>query len=421
MIQIFPLSPGVTLRCYSDHRFKQGRLSIQFVRPMCREEAAMNALLPAVLLRGSAVHPDLRAITMYLDHLYGATAGDLVRRVGDYQTTGLICSFTDDRFALPGDRIWEPLAAFVKELLLQPLLEDGHFSGDIVESEKKNRIADIESEFNDKRVYAANCLIRIMCRGDSSGIPRLGSKEDVEAITAEGLFQHYRRILAESPIEIFYVGSMPPQEVARQFSDFPQGIHRQVSPLPPQTPFADLGGRHDRQESISSQSLLNMGFVTNVTLGHRDYAAMRVLNLIFGGGQTCKLFQNIREKQSLCYAIGSDYSAAKGMITVSAGIDAHQEEPVRREILAQLEAIRQGEISREELDAAKEALLSALQSITDSTGAMEAYFSSQALLPETPSVEDYRNAVQAVEIADVVRAAQTIRLHSSFFLQGVGV
>jgi len=94
---------------------------------------------------------------------------------------------------------------------------------------------------------------------------------------------------------------------------------------------------------------------------------------------------------------------------------------VRREILGQVEAIRQGEISREELDAAKEALLSALQSITDSTGAMEAYFSSQALLPETPSVEDYRNAVQAVEIADVVRAAQTIRLHSSFFLQGVGV
>ena len=100
MIKTIELSPGITLRCFPDNRFKQGCLTVQFLRPMCREEAALNALLPAVLLRGCKSAPDLRRITLKLDDIYGASVGALVRRVGDIQTTGLSCGFMDDRFAL---------------------------------------------------------------------------------------------------------------------------------------------------------------------------------------------------------------------------------------------------------------------------------------------------------------------------------
>ena len=105
MIETISLLPEVTLRACRDSRFKQGCLSFQLVRPMCREEAALNALLPSVLLRGTRWCPDLRAITERLDELYGAAVSPLVRRVGDYQTTGLCCGFMDDRFALPGDAV----------------------------------------------------------------------------------------------------------------------------------------------------------------------------------------------------------------------------------------------------------------------------------------------------------------------------
>ena len=118
MIQTTTLLPGVTLRCFADARFKQGCLSLQLVRPMCAEEAALNALLPAVLLRGCRSCPDLRSITMRLDDLYGASVGTLVRRVGDYQTTGLYCSFIDDRYTLAGDRVLAPMTDFLRQLLL---------------------------------------------------------------------------------------------------------------------------------------------------------------------------------------------------------------------------------------------------------------------------------------------------------------
>ena len=174
MIKTTDISPGVTLRYVRDTRFKQGCFSFQLVRPMRKEEAAKNALLPAVLLRGTRNCPDLRAVTQRLDELYGAAVSPLVRRVGDYQTTGVYCGFMDDRFALPGDQVLFPMLDFLRELLLDSPLENGAFLSDFVESEKKNLISTIESDRNDNRVYATQRLLRTMCAGDSFGIPRLG-------------------------------------------------------------------------------------------------------------------------------------------------------------------------------------------------------------------------------------------------------
>ena len=133
MIKTLSLQPGITLRCFTDSRFKTNCLSVQMVRPMCRQEAAANALVSAVLLRGCKKYPDIRSLTHRLDDLYGASVGSLVRRVGDYQTTGFYCSFTEDRFALPGDRVLEPVVELVRQLLLEPKLENGAFSPDFVE------------------------------------------------------------------------------------------------------------------------------------------------------------------------------------------------------------------------------------------------------------------------------------------------
>ena len=190
MIEQMELAPGITLHCCRDSRFKTGCLSFQLVRPMCQEEAAKNALLSAVLLRGTTKHPDLRSITQALDELYGASVSTLVRRVGDYQTVGFYCGFMDDRFALPGDKVLEPILRFLEEILLDSPVENGGFRADFVESEKKNLAANIDSELNDKRVYAMGQLLKTMCRADTFGIPRLREKEDVLAIDAVDLYRH---------------------------------------------------------------------------------------------------------------------------------------------------------------------------------------------------------------------------------------
>ena len=421
MIETFALSSGVTLRCFRDHRFKQGAISIQLVRPMTKEEVSQNALIPAVLLRGTQDHPDLRAITERLDDLYGASVSALVRRIGDYQTTGLYCAFMEDKYALSGDQVLEPMVDFLRELLFAPVMEDGGFSRDFVESEKRNLILTIESERNDKRAYAAAQLLRTMCSADSFGIPRLGTVEQTQTIDHKSLYAHYQRILKESAVEVFYVGSEEPDRVAQLLKPLFEKVNRNYVNLPAQTPFRDGGGQHRTEQMEVAQAKLCMGFVTPITNKSEEFAAMQVLNTLFGAGMTSKLFMNVREKMSLCYSIGSGYYGSKGIMTVSAGIDTAKEDVTRQEILHQLDACRGGDISAQELKAAKEAILSGLRGVHDSPGAIENFHGTAAISGFPMTVPEYMAAVEAVTAEEAAQAARSLTLHSSFFLKGVAV
>ena len=418
MIQTFQLSPGITLRCCRDTRFKQGCLSFQIIRPMCASENAMNALLPSVLLRGTRQHGDLRAITHRLDELYGASVSAVVRRVGDYQTTGLYCGFMDDRFALPGDRVLEPMLGFLEELLLDSPVEEGGFFGSFVDSEKKNLIATIESELNDKRAYAMGKLLRTMCREDTFGLPRLGDTEQVAAIDRKILYTHYQKILRESPIEIFYVGSAEAEQVSCLLKPLLDRLDRTYVNLKPQTGFHSCEGGEQTETMEVSQGKLCMGFVSLITNRTPEFPAMQVLNTVFGSGMTSKLFMNIREKMSLCYSIGSGYYGTKGIVTVSAGIDFDKEEVTRQEVLRQLKACQEGDISQEELTAARQAILSSLRATHDSPGAIEGYYATAALSGMKMTPAEYMAAVETVTKEQVVAAANSLKLHTTYFLKG---
>jgi len=418
MIHTIELSPGITLRCCRDTRFKQGCLSFQIVRPMDAAENAMNALLPSVLLRGTKKHSDLRAITARLDELYGAAVSTIVRRVGDYQTTGLYCSFMDDRFALPGDNVLEPMLEFLGELLLDSPVENGGFLPSFVESEKKNLIATIESELNDKRAYAMGRLLRTMCREDTFGLPRLGEAAQVAAIDPVCLYEHYRKILREGHIQLFYVGSAEAKTVASLVKPMLSSLDRNYVNLNPQTPFQTCDGQDTVETMEVSQGKLCMGFVSPITNRMPQFPAMQVLNTIFGSGMTSKLFLNIREKMSLCYSIGSGYYGTKGIVTVSAGIDFDKESVTREEVLRQLKACQDGDISEEELTAAREAILSSLRSIHDSPSGIEGYYATAALSGMGLTPEQYMAAVEAVTKTQVVAAANTLQLHTTYFLKG---
>ena len=421
MYQTFELMPGVTLRCVETRKFKQGCLSIQFIRPMCREEAAVNALIPSILLRGTLHRKDIRAITQRLDDLYGASVGELVRRIGDYQTVGLYFGFIDDRFTLTGDRVLEPILDFAKELLLEPLTEDGHFCADYVEGEKRNLITNIESQLNDKRAYISAQLMKKMCSADSFGIPRLGTKEEVASIDPVTAYNQYRRLLSESPVEVFYVGSAKPEMIADQVRDFFDSIDRCPMTLPEHTSFCDGGGGEYTEEMEISQAKLGVGFVTPITINHELYPAMQVFNALFGADMTSKLFTTIREKMSLCYSIGSGYLGGKGILTVYAGIDSDKCELVKEEILRQLQLCCDGGITEEELVAAKESFLSALRGIYDSPGTIESYEFVMAVgkTPLTP--EEYRERIRSVTLQQVIEAARSLTAHTTYFLKGVAV
>ena len=419
MIQTISLRPGVTLRCFPDGRFKHGCLSIQFIRPMHRDEAALNVLVPAILLRGTVSAPDLRAITLRLDDLYGAAVGPLARRVGDYHAFGLHSSFISDRFAMDGDQVLAPMIQFLEQLLLDPVTEHGVFRQDYVSGEKKNLITAIESQRNDKRTYANAQMLKKMCAADTAGIPRLGEVSQVAKVTPEAAWQHYQKILRECPMEIFYVGEAAPETVAQLLTPLLDRLERDPFTLPPQTPYQYSPEGEYTETMEVSQGKLSMGFVTPITIRDAGFAAMQVCNVLFGGGMTSLLFTNIREKLSLCYDISSGYQGSKGIMTVSAGIDTDKFDTVRQQILEQLALCRNGTFTEAQLSAAKQAVVSSLRGTHDSPGAIESYYGSACLSGLGMTPQEYMEAVEQVTASQVSQAAATLQLHTCYFLKGV--
>ena len=422
MEQTIELFPGVSLRGVTTGRFKSACLSCSFLRPLCRSEAAKNALLANVLIQGTDVHPDLQSISQALDGLYGASLGPLVRKNGEIQTWGFYLSFLEDRFALEGDRVLEPMTELLGEVLLRPRLVGGALDPDYVEREKENLISTIETSLHDKRVYAGQQMLRAMCRDDGFGVPRLGEPEDVAAITPGELYRHYRQVLGTSQVELFYAGSAPLEAVAELLRRALQELPRQT---PEPLPFASMGRRGEPQyleETMDlTQGKLSMGFTTGITTRDAGFPALMVLNALFGGDLTSKLFLHVREKLSLCYYASSSVYGAKGILTVSSGIDTCNYQRTKEEILRQLAACQAGEITQEELKAAQEAICSSLRTIPDAPGRMEDFALFRLLSGFPLDRTGYRDAVRAVTVADAAWAARQVELDTIFFLKGAKV
>lgn len=413
------LLPGVYLRAVQTDKFKTGCMSINFLRPLCREEAAKNALLPAVLLRGTRNYPDIMHISKMLDERYGATVGTLVRKKGEVHSWGFYADFIEDKYTLDGENVFASVCAFLRELLFDPVLEQGVFARSFVEGEKINLANTIAAEINDKRTYAVVRLLRTMCADEQSAVPRLGDRESVEAITPESLWEHYTDVLGTSPVELFYMGSKTPEEVAQVMTQMLEGLPRREPVQVYTEVIRQAGTVKEIAEAMDvTQGKLSIGFRTGCTCQDPEYPALQLLNAVYGSGVTSKLFQNVREKMSLCYYASSSMEKYKGLMVVSSGIEFDKYEVAKQEILHQLEDCRQGNITSDELEQARSYLISAYRIAKDRPGSLDDFYLGQMIAGLDETMDDQIEALRWVTLDDVVAAARRITLDTIYFLKG---
>lgn len=413
------LAPHVTLRAMQTDKFKTACFSVNYLRPHNRENAALEALLPSVLLRGSEQYPDLRSISTRLDELYGATLGTLVRRKGEAKLVGLYADFIEEAFLPEGEESFAPMIAFLEEVLFHPLTKNGVFCAAYVEGEKQNLVNAIEANLNDKRSYATERLLRQMCADEAYGVPRLGFAEDVAAITPESLWAHYQTMLRGSQVEIFYAGRRSAEDVAELLAPV-FARHAPQSAAPVSTQIVRCAEKtQEITESLSvTQGKLVLGLRTGVTVNDPDYPALLLLNGVYGAGLTSKLFVKVREKLSLCYYASSSLDKYKGVMLVSSGIAFENYETAKRAILGELDACRRGEITDQELESARRQMLSAFRSAMDSPAQLDDLCLGRAVCggDDLPALAE---KLQALTADDLAAAARGITLDTVYFLRGV--
>ena len=416
------LFPGVWLRAIHTNKFKSAYLSVTLLAPLEPETAAANALIPAVLRRGTAVHPDMESLSAALDELYGGAIEPAVRKKGETQCVGFVASFLDDAYALEGEPILASAANLLGEVLLRPLTREGVFDPEYTAGEKANLADRIRGQVNDKRFYATHRLIQLMCQGEAYGVDKLGDLEHVEAITPASLWQRYQELLREGAVEVYYCGSAHPDQVEeilrKALSDLPVNEDRFV----PDCEIRISAGPEPQvvEEAMDvTQGKLAMGFRTGgQTCWEEDYPAMVMCNAVFGGTTLSKLFMNVREKLSLCYYASSMLDKMKGLVLVSSGIEFDKYHTAREEILAQLEAVRRGEIEDWELEGARRTLIGGHLSTLDEQGRQEDFWLGQAVAGLEEGVEEIAARFETVTREQVAAAAQRLELDTIYFLKG---
>ncbi|MBQ8135402.1 MAG: insulinase family protein [Clostridia bacterium] len=408
---------GVAFGSVTDDRFKIGRLSSTLIVPLSKETAAANALLSCVLTRSCKKYPDFTALNRKLDSLYGAALYPSVNQIGDHQTLTISVTGIDDRYALDGESVSSELAELLCSILFEPNVVDGHFADDDVEQERRQLIENIDSEYNDKRLYAIKRCVELMCRDEIYSIGRFGSRQDVENLTHENIYSAWKNLLEKSRVELTMLGNSDVQKAydgfEKYFKNRPRTFHEvEYQTVTPENVI------HESETEDVSQSKLVMGFRCSYFKNDEDCLANSLMSAVLGGTPTSKLFLNVREKESLCYYCVSRVDNNKGIMLIDSGVETKNIEKTEEAVLKQLDALKNGEVTDSEIDNAKLAIKNSLMSSLDNLGAIQSFYTSKIMRDNRLSPLKAAEAVDRITKDRIIELAQNIELDTVFALRG---
>lgn len=418
------LMPGVFLSHLRSDKFKTACMSVTLLTQLRRETAAMNAVIPFVLNRGTTRYGDMEQLSRRMDELYGAAVEPVVRRIGEIQCIGFYGSFPEPDYLPGGEALLGDTCALMAQLLLDPATRGGLLLPQYVDSEREKLLDIIRSRMNDKRSYALTRCIEEMCCYEDFAVSRFGSESEAENIHYKKLTRHYRELIKTCPVEIFYCGKTDFKAVSaamrEAFSTMPRGEIDYDIGTDLRMNAVEDHVRFVEEEMDVTQGKLVLGFRLGECMEEPDIPALYVFNAVYGSGATSKLFMNVREKLSLCYYASSAVYLHKGIMLVSSGIEFDKLDAARDEILAQLDSVRRGEITDDELRSAKKSVASDLRAVQDSIGELEGFYLSQALDGLDYGPAELAALAEDVTKEDVQAIAKSIECDLIYFLKGSG-
>lgn len=410
------LNHHMTLLHLSEKEFRTDRLTGVFAVPLQADTAAAYAILPGLLTRSCAAYPTVAAFSRRLDELYGATVQGQVFRLGAWQVLAFSVSYLNCRYTLDGRDLAEDCTRLLMDMLFCPVLEDGVFAAEAFAQEKRCLLERLQGEMNDKRMYARQRCEEVLCPDHPFSLNPNGSEQTVSALTPAAATAARERLLAEANIHWLYQSSQQPDDVIRAVQErFASLPYRQPATLQVDATFT-IKETEKTERMALNQAKLVLGFRIAVSEPDTNVDAAQLMCTLLGGCATSLLFINVREKQSLCYYCAATYDRHQGVMMVDSGVQPENAQRTKEEVLKQLESVRQGNFTDEDLEAARRALIQRHTSALDHPEALEGFYIGQTLYDTYVTPDEKRSRVLAVTREDVCRAARLTHFDTTYLL-----
>lgn len=411
------IAPHLNLHLIQSKKFKTDLISVYFLRPLTMEEATLNALLTRILDRGTAKYPTAQRLNQHMDELYGMSVVSDVLKIGERHQVQLKVQFP--RSPLIGKNLMVDGLDLLSEVIYNPLIINNGFSPEYFELEKQQLKQEIESRVNDKTTYAIDRCTELMCADEPFRFYAYGDVDYLETVTNEQLYEHYLDVIKHSKMDLIAIGDFDfdvTEKLIREHFTIALSDVAEISNEVIDMPIEEL--RIEQEAMAVQQGKLVIGYRTYTDRKDPLYFAVQIFSAIFGGMPSSKLFMNLREKESLCYFIGTKVEKLKGLLYVIAGIDFDKYDRSLELIDVEFANMLAGDFNEEDMDMAKKSIVASLKSISDYPNSFSNFYYNQSMLDETIDINHYVASFESVTKEQIVEAGKRIQKDLIYFLKG---
>ncbi len=409
------IADGVGYSTIIDPKFKTNKINVIFITDLLHETAAENAMAVGIMGSSNKNYKNISEITEKLNALYGATINVNISKQGDFQRLSIGVTSIHNRFALENEDVSGEVMQILLDCIFNPNAENGEFGKEPFDFRKKDLLDSIDAEINNKRGYAVLKAGGKAFDGENAGNSPYGTKETASAVTPSSAFEAYKKLLSDAQVEIYFVGSEEDSSVEEKMTKAFSSYKRTVTSnkFINYSPAKDEICRFEEKLDVK-QCKMVMAFKTDST----DKYAVKLMNTIFGGTPFSKLFLNVREKLSLCYYCAANYNSLKGSVFVDCGIEEENIEKTEQEILNQLEEMKKGNFSQEDIDNSILSIANSLKGIGDTPSSYINWYYGCFIQDEVLTPEQSLEKYKAVTKQQIIDAANSLRLDTVYVMKG---
>lgn len=411
---------GIKLHKIQTEKFKTNLIAVMLTTKIDRENVTKNALIPAVLRRGTASLNTLEEINKKLEEMYGAGLDCGLDKTGDNQILKFYIETINDEFLQQNDEnMLKEALENIFELIFNPYLENGGFKKEYVIQEKENLKQIIEGKIDNKARYSLDRCIEEMYKDEPYGLYKYGYIEDLDNINENNLYEYYKKLINQCKIDIFVSGILDNdvKGIIENNENIKKLEEREPEYNRIKTEAKMSENENAVQESMDvTQGKLIIGLDLDFDNEDLRYDTM-IYNSMLGGSANSKLFQNVREKASLAYTAGSSYYRFKNNIFINCGIEIGNYDKALEIIKQQIEDMRNGDFTDEEVENAKQGIIAAIKSIDDEQDTEIAYFFGQELSKIQLNIDEYMERIAKVNKQNVVDIANKVSVNTVYFLK----
>ena len=413
---------GISLHNINTNKFKTNLYAVFLATPLNRENVTKNALLTAVLRRGTKNIKSQDLISKKLEEMYGASFDCGIEKTGDNQIIKFYLETINEAFLPEKDELDKKCIELLFDIILNPLVENDGFKPEYVESEKEKLKQIIKRKIDNKRAYSFERCIEEMFKNEPYGLYKFGYVEDLDKITPQNLYEHYQELIKKCKIDIFVSGNLKENDMNSLIEN-----NAEIKRLEARTPeYIENKENSDkipvRKENVVEEKMqvgqgnLVIGLSSNSQIENEKFV-MSVYNAILGGGANSKLFQNVREKNSLAYTAGSTFRRQKNTIFIRCGIEIENYQKALDTIKEQIEDIKNGKFTEDDIENAKKLIIASVKGISSEQDTEITYYYGQELSDTFTTIEDYVTKINNVTKENIEEVAKEIWINTVYFLR----